>query len=148
MIDTSKVCLSLPSCWERRPHPNSRKVSHACIWRTTSATGAQRRETNLLPEEKTDKQYTHHRSPSSLFPASTIIYLRVRPSTGTSCLDPQTKACLACDRPFTPSATGRPGPTPPGGISGAAVEPAGLPEEVRYDFGGGRCGRRLVQRMG
>ncbi|CAM9607803.1 unnamed protein product [Pylaiella littoralis] len=39
------------------------------------------------------------------------------------------KACLACDRPFTPSATGRPGPTPPGGISGAAVEPDGLPEE-------------------
>eukprot|EP00904_Undaria_pinnatifida_P002133 jgi/Undpi1/11920/HiC_scaffold_4.g01619.m1 len=43
----------------------------------------------------------------------------------------KTKACLACDRPFTPSATGRPGPTPPGGITGAGVEPAGLPEEVR-----------------
>eukprot|EP00752_Nemacystus_decipiens_P004826 g4392.t1 len=39
------------------------------------------------------------------------------------------KSCLACDRPFTPSATGRPGPTPPGGIVGAAVEPDGLPEE-------------------
>ncbi|CAM9419745.1 unnamed protein product, partial [Hapterophycus canaliculatus] len=39
------------------------------------------------------------------------------------------KACLACDRPFTPSATGRPGPTPTGGISGAAVDPDGIPEE-------------------
>lgn len=45
-------------------------------------------------------------------------------------MDPQAKACVACDRPFTPSATGRPGPTPAGGMSGAAVDQELLPEEV------------------
>lgn len=38
------------------------------------------------------------------------------------------KACVACDRPFAPSAKGL---LPTGGISGAAIEPHILPEEVR-----------------
>ncbi|CAM9853069.1 unnamed protein product, partial [Discosporangium mesarthrocarpum] len=42
------------------------------------------------------------------------------------------KACLACDRPFNMAPAGRPAPTPPGGLTGAAIEPVALPEENHH----------------